>query len=567
VLAAAIALPMALQAAPAIRAPVVTGTAHVGGTLTAKVATPAAKGTKYIFQWQTQKKVTVKKKTVTRWVAIARASKATFVPTAGLKGSSVRACVKAKGTKSAWKCSGAKVVAAALTPAAPTPAAPAPPNPLSVSYLTQRFITGSGGTVLSPTTTGGSGTKRFEVTAGTLPDGVTFDQGTGTFTGPAASAWNFRATQIAAGDLHTCALTTTGGVKCWGSGSGGELGNGATSSQSTPVDVVATGQGPGGTALSGITQITAGGSHTCALTTSGGVKCWGFGAFGQLGNGATSEQSTPVDVVATGQSQGGTPLSGVTQITAGGVHTCALTTSGGVKCWGDGFFGQLGNGATSNQSTPVDVFATGGGGNGNLSGITQITAGTFHTCALTTSGGVKCWGSGLLGRLGNGATPTSQSTPVDVVATGQSQGGTALLGITQVTAGGDHTCALTTSGGVKCWGLGADGQLGNGATPTSQSTPVDVVATLQSQNGTPLSGVIQITAGAHHTCALTTSGGVKCWGFGANGQLGNGAASNQSTPVDVTRSGEQPGFPAALSVTVTDDTGSWTLGRVVLGTK
>jgi hypothetical protein len=277
----------------------------VGGTLTASVSTPAAKGSEYLFQWQTQKKVTVKKKTVTRWVAIARASKATFVPPAGLKGASVRACAKAKGTKSAWKCSGAKVVAEALSGtspsgATPAPAAPTPslPDPLSINYSTQRFISGSASTLLPAITTGGSGTKRFEVTAGTLPDGVTFDQATGTFTGPAASAWNFRATQIAAGDLYNCALTTSGGVKCWGWGDYGQLGSGATSNQSTPVDVIATG---GSGTLSGITQITAGSFHTCALTTSGGVKCWGRGAEGQLGNGAMpNTQSTPVDVVATG---------------------------------------------------------------------------------------------------------------------------------------------------------------------------------------------------------------------------------------------------------------------------
>jgi alpha-tubulin suppressor-like RCC1 family protein len=436
--------------------------------------------------------------------------------------------------------------------------------------------------------------------------------------------------QIAAGATHTCALTTFGGVKCWGDGNVGRLGNGATSDQSTPVDVLATG---GGTALSGVTQIAAGVSHTCALTTSGGVTCWGLGGGGQLGNGATpGTQSTPVDVVATGQGQGGIALSGVTQIAAGGAHTCALTTSGGVKCWGLGSSGQLGNSATpATQTTPVDVVATGGSG-GTLSGVTQITAGSTHTCALTTSGGVKCWGLGSSGQLGNGATPATQTTPVDVCVTATTPGtcdgtplrgisqiaagathtcalttsggvtcwgyggygqlgtgathpqstpvdvcvtvttpgtcdGTPLRGISQIAAGGYHTCALTTSGGVKCWGYGADGQLGNGATPPDQRIPVDVVATGQGPGGAALSGISQIAAGGNHTCALTTSGGVTCWGYGDFGQLGNGAGSRQSTPVDVLKSGEQSDFPAALTVTVTDDTGSWTLGRVVLGTK
>ena len=96
---------------------------------------------------------------------------------------------------------------------------------------------------------------------------------------------------------------------------------------------------------------------------------------------------------------------------------------------------------------------------------------------------------------------------------------------------------------------------------------MDVVATGQNQGGTALSGITQISAGAFHTCALTISGGVKCWGYGAEGQLGNGAGSSQSAPVDVTGSGPLVGYPAVLSVTVTDDIGSWTLGRVVLGIK
>ena len=656
-LLAALALPVALQAAPSFRAPVVTGTAHVGGTLTAKVATPAAKGTTYVVQWQTPTKVTVKKKTVTKWVPVTGAGKTVFVPPAALKGARVRACVKAKGAKSAWKCSGAKVVAAAPTPATPTPATPTPatptpatPNPLRASYLTQRFISGSAGTVLSPTTTGGSGATRFSV-SGTLPTGVVFDQATGTFAGPSASAWNFRATQIAAGGAHTCALTTSGGVKCWGLGSSGQLGNSATpATQTTPVDVVATG-GSGGT-LSGVTQITAGSTHTCALTTSGGVTCWGLGSSGQLGNGATpATQTTPVDVTGSGAQIGfpaaltvtatddtgstntsvnltevskpwfsypdalftmgrdqqqlapvvrggsgtkdfsvsGTLPRGVTfdqatgtftgpaasawnfratKIAAGGTHACALTTSGGVKCWGNGGDGQLGNGARpATQTTPVDVVAT--GGSGTLSGVTQITAGGYHTCVLTTSRGVKCWGAGDYGQLGNGAV-SRQSTPVDVCVTATTPGtcdGTPLRGISQIAAGGYHTCALTTSGGVKCWGLGVDGQLGNGATPPDQRIPVDVVATGQGPGGAALSGISQIAAGDSHTCALTASEVVKCWGYGANGQLGNDATSNQSTPVDVLKSGEQSDFPAALTVTVTDDTGSWTLGRVVLGTK
>ncbi|HRJ40907.1 MAG TPA: hypothetical protein PL105_03460 [Caldilineaceae bacterium] len=303
---------------------------------------------------------------------------------------------------------------------------------------------------------------------------------------------------IAAGGSHTCALTTGGGVKCWGWNHLGQLGDGTTDNRNTPVDVVGLG--------SGIAVIAAGGYHTCVLTTGGGIKCWGANYSGQLGDGTTVEappygKSTPVDVVGLG--------SGITAISAGSTHTCALTTGGGVKCWGsNGVYGTLGDGTTDNRNTPVDVVGLG-------SGITAIRASFGHTCALTTGGGVKCWGLNYSGQLGDG-TYTIRHTPVDVVGLGS--------GVAAIAPGDDHTCALTTGGSVKCWGNNSYGQLGV-ATTYQKNTPVDVPALS--------SGIVAISADNRHTCAQTTGGGTKCWGSNSFGQLGNGTMGNKNSPVDV----------------------------------
>jgi len=297
---------------------------------------------------------------------------------------------------------------------------------------------------------------------------------------------------IVAGGWHTCALTVGGGVKCWGNNGDGQLGDGTTTTHLTPVNVSGL--------ASGVRGIRAGVGHTCARTAGGGVKCWGRNDYGQLGEGTTTSRLTPVDVSGL--------ASGVSGFTAGGYHTCARTSGGGVKCWGRNDYGQLGDGTTTNRTTPVDV-------SGLASGISAIAAGYWHTCALTAGGGVKCWGGNWWGQLGDGTT-NNRRTPVDVSGLAN--------GVSAIAAGHWHTCALTAGGGVKCWGLNGDGQLGDGTT-NNRRTPVDVSGLAN--------GVSAIAAGGGHTCALTSEGGVKCWGRNDYGQLGDGTTVRRLTPVSV----------------------------------
>lgn len=291
---------------------------------------------------------------------------------------------------------------------------------------------------------------------------------------------------VSAGFFHSCALTSTGGAKCWGHNRYGQLGTGSTSDSSNPSDVVGL--------HTGVIAISAGLAHTCAVTSVGGVKCWGMNGDGRLGTGAAYDSSVPADVSGLG--------SGVVAVSTGDYHTCALTRAGAVKCWGQNSAGQLGNGTRADSLAPTDVV-------GLSSGVSAISAGQQHTCAVTSVGGVKCWGENGAGTLGNGSTAAS-STPVD--ASGLSSG------VDSVSAGGAHTCALTRVGGVKCWGQGQG--------PSGHSlTPVDI-----SGLG---SGVVAVSAGSLHTCALTRLGGVKCWGQNPFGELGQGNTSDSATPMDV----------------------------------
>ena len=337
--------------------------------------------------------------------------------------------------------------------------------------------------------------------------------------------------QVSAGESHSCALTSGGNVKCWGKGEYGRLGNDSTNNKDHPVNVV---DGDNSTNdLSNIIQIEAGYAHTCALTSSGNVKCWGRNHYGQLGNGNDEFKGVdhPVSVISTQNSD--TLLSNIVQIGTGEYHTCALNSFGNVKCWGYGSLGQLGNDDTSDKNDPVTV-VDGNDSTTPLSGIVQITTGEYHTCALTFSGNVKCWGYGNGGRLGNPYGSDITDNPI-IVGTMNNDDNTILplSDIVQISAGDMHTCALTSSGNIKCWGRGDNGRLGNNSDKWRNIAPSNVVETNGSSN--LLSNIVQIGSGNSHTCALTSSGTIKCWGKNDYGQLGRGDnnTSNKNYPVTV----------------------------------
>jgi len=344
-------------------------------------------------------------------------------------------------------------------------------------------------------------------------------------------AASVQANSVSVGDQHTCALVS-GGVKCWGYNSSGQLGNGdATLTVSNvPVNVVTSASNS--TPLSVVTAISSGGSHTCALMADSTVKCWGINSYGQLGNGDFADSSVPVDVLV---AAGGDPLSGVTAISSGDSHTCALMSDKTVKCWGNNGYRELGNGEADNSSVPVIVVASVAGG-AALSEVTAISSGGFHTCALLSTNKVDCWGYNASGELGNGdATFTGSNVPVDVK---DSAGTGTLSEVTAISSGGSHTCALIADMDktVKCWGSNYFGQLGNGTSGNYTNSNVPVAVKDTAGTGT-LSGVTAISSGGTHTCVLITGATGMCWGNNENLQLGNGTTSaDSSVPVAVVAS-------------------------------
>ncbi len=313
--------------------------------------------------------------------------------------------------------------------------------------------------------------------------------------------------QISAGYYHTCGIRPSGKLYCWGQGSGGKLGTGNTKNSLIPVEVVS-GQGLG----NNVKSVSAGDFHTCAIRIDGKVFCWGYGFYGNLGNGSTNLMSSTPVAVQTGEGLGDK----VKSITTGYGHSCAIREDGKVFCWGKGEHGKLGTGTTTDSATPVAVLT----GEGLGDKVIQISGTRDTNCALRYDGKVFCWGYGYYGNLGNG-TNSSSSTPV-AVSNGQGLG----ENVIKINAKGTN-CAIRNDGKAFCWGIGQRGQLGNNTTGFFNTSPVAVL------NGEGLGERVLDIASAEHTCAVRGDGKLFCWGASDTGQTGYGTTTDSKTPMEV----------------------------------
>ena len=359
------------------------------------------------------------------------------------------------------------------------------------------------------------------------------------------------AVALSSGTQHTCAILDNGDLKCWGRDAGGQLGDGGPVwTVSNPTDINAPSATPIdlGTDRTAVAMAT-GAAHTCAILDNTDLKCWGRDSEGQLGDGGSNTNTNTPSTTAIDLGTGRTAVA----VESRGYHTCAILDNGDVKCWGSDEYGQLGDGGPLwYSSSPTDVNAPSTTAIDLGAGRTAIAIalGNYHTCAILDNGEVKCWGWDYNGQLGDGGSNTNLNAP-PTTAINLGTGRTAVA----VSAGDFHTCAILDNGDLKCWGSNSQGQLGMGNNVdlnAPSSTAIDLG---------PGRTAVAIDLGTFHTCAILDNSDLKCWGLDAQGQLGDGAGnSNQGSPVSVAGTNSwdttttvttwetHPALPAGMSI-------------------
>jgi alpha-tubulin suppressor-like RCC1 family protein len=316
-----------------------------------------------------------------------------------------------------------------------------------------------------------------------------------------AAAGSHCIAQLEVGEEFGCTLLQDHTALCWGANLSGELGDGSFVDRPVAGPVLAA----AGTTLTGIMQLSTGpGSVACALRDDATAWCWGDNRFGQLGDGTTNNQPYPVQVMASP----GVPLTGLTGVYAGETMSCAIAADRTVWCWGSNSYGQLGNGVVDAGSPyPVHVLTP---GSGTLVGPIGMAIAVSSACVWDAVGNLACWGSNGVYEAGSCAStqPVLYATAV------------AMPPVSMAATEGGCVCAVSTSGGVQCFGGNARGQLGDQTMVVQGECPAVMAL---DNSGAPLQNVVEVATGDDHTCARQSSGTVLCWGDDDSGQIGNGS--------------------------------------------
>ena len=304
---------------------------------------------------------------------------------------------------------------------------------------------------------------------------------------PNAVAGGLSFASVSVSRRHSCALTPAGQAYCWGQNGLGQLGDGTTTTRTSPVAV------QGGIAFASLAPSAS--SHSCGLTAAGRAYCWGYNGAGQLGDGTTTNRTAPVAV------GGGLTFA---RLGVGTNHTCGITAAGAAYCWGDGSY--MGNivppQTIVNATSPVPV----------LGGVKFAAIGAGHllggTCGITAAGHPHCWGERANLAMPGTALWTPAATPTS-------------FAFASIAPGHRHSCGIDTDGAAYCWGENGSGQLGDGST-TGRTQPTAVSGGLRFKSVMP---------GDRFTCGETTGGEVYCWGEGGFFAMGNGGTTSSSVPV------------------------------------
>eukprot|EP01083_Nonionella_stella_P128115 388119_1 len=322
-----------------------------------------------------------------------------------------------------------------------------------------------------------------------------------------------------AGDRHTCVLSTGNKVKCFGDNNNGQLGSYGNTHTIKLNDGNLSMVDLGSNFLT--TQIVTGYEHTCALSTTNKVKCWGYNLYGQLGYGDKNNRGDEANEMGDSLSEVDLGSSFIPmRIIAGKDHTCALSTANKVKCFGRNNYGQLGyndvkprgNGVLNEMGDALLEIDLGS----NFIPM-QIMAGDRHTCVLSTGNKVKCFGhnnNGQLGSYGNTLALKLNDGNLSMVDLGSN------FLTTQIVTGYEHTCALSSNKTVKYWGYNLYGQLGYGDKNNRGDEANEMGDSLSEVDLGSSFIPMRIVAGKDHTCALSTVNKVKCFGKNNHGQLG-----------------------------------------------